>query len=539
MTGARAAAVAALVVLVGLSAVAPVVAQTGSSGQVIGQPELDAVVSNPELEPGTRTTLDLTLSNRARISEGGPAQYEERVTTARGVVVEARPGSAPIEVNSGAVGVGNVPTGTVAVPPIEVTVDEDAAPGTYRVPVDVSYAYTRGVDYDSFGAEYNDFTEEETQYVTVRVRSQSRFAVVDRSSSAQVGDRGSLSVTLENTGSEPARDASVTATSRSDELRFGTGSERSTGYVGAWAPGERRTVEYTVEMTDDATLRDYTVGLTVDYADADGVDRTSRTLRAGVRPAAAQSFALANVSASLRVGEEGTVTGAVVNEGPEPVRSPVVVLSVSNPNVVVDANEYALSDLAPGERARFAFDVTVSSAASAGVQQFSFTTRYRTERGDRRTSDGSEAAVDIAPRRDRFGVALADGTVAAGSSRPVTVRVTNRGDEPLRNVEVKAFVTDPLSSDDDEGVVPRLAPGETANVTVALGADGDALRKRYPVSFDLQYERPDGDVETSRTYTASVRVTPSEGGRFPVGLAVGAAVLVGALGVVGWRRRSR
>jgi hypothetical protein len=419
-----------------------------------------------------------------------------------------------------------------------VTVPEDAAPGTFRVPVEVSYAYTRSVEYDVTGPEYNDFTREETFHVTVRVRDEARFAVVDRSTTAQVGDRGSLSVTVANVGTRAARDASVTVASRSDELRFGTGSVESTAYVGRWAPGERRTVEYTVSMTDDATLRDYTLDLAVDYTDTDGIARAARTLNVGLRPAAEQSFSLANVSAGLRVDEEGTVSGTVVNEGPGTARSPVVVLETANPNVVVDSPEYALPDLAPGERARVEYEVTVSSAASASVQQLSFRTRYRNDRGDARTSDAMETTAEIAPRRDRFAVAVADDRVEAGSDRAVTVEITNNGDEPLRNVEAKAFVRSPLSSDDDEGIVDALAPGETANFTVALGAADDALPKRYPVSFDFQYETPDGDTEVSQTYTVSVAVTEGQSGGFPVWVVAVGAVAVGAVALVGWRRRA-
>lgn len=547
MTGDRTAALAVtLAVLCLASAVTPVVAQTGRSGTVIGSPELTLLESSEEFEPGTRAQLDLTLTNRGRVDRGGPSEYESRVTTARGVVVEARAGSAPIKVNSGAVGVGNAPTGTTSVPPVEITVLEDAEPGTYRVPVDVSYAYTRSVEYGPYSPEYNDFDDEETVYVTIRVRDQARFSVVGSETGAQVGDRGSLAVTVENIGTRAARDTSVVARSRSDELTFGTESSESTAQVGAWGPGERNTVEYTVTMAEGATLRDYTVDLTVDYLDTDGIDRTSRTLNVGLRPAPEQSFSLTNVSTSLRTGEEGRVAATVINEGPEPVRNPVVTLSTSdgngdaNTNVVVDSPEYAVDDLAPGERARVVYTVEVSSATSPGVRQLEFTTRYRNGRNDLRESDRLETQARIEPRRDRFVIETATDGIEAGSGREVTVRVTNNGDEPLTNVEAKTLVGDPLSSDDDEGIVPELAPGETASIVVSLSASSDALAKRYPVSFDLQYQMPDGDTEVSKTYTTAVRVTESEGTGLPlsVPVLVGAVVLVGGVGVFGWRRRA-
>ncbi|WP_379800490.1 COG1361 S-layer family protein [Haloplanus sp. GCM10025708] len=505
---------------------------------MIGEPDLTVLTSTEEFEPGTKAQLRLSVLNRGRIDKGGPSQYENRVTTARGLTVTVNAGDAPIEVNTGSLGVGNVPTGTTAVDPVDITVSEDAEPGTYRVPVEFSYAYTRGVNYDVYGAEYNDFTRTETAYLTIRVRDQARFEVVDSATSAQVGDTGDLAVTVENVGTRTARDASATLTSRSDELTFGSASASSTAYVGGWKPGERRTANYTVALADDAAVRGYTLDLRVDYTDTDGISRSSRPLNIGVRPMGEQRFSLEGVSTSLRVGQDGTLRGTVVNDGPSTVYNPVVRFRSTNPNIDVDSSEYALSTLAPGERADFQYTVGVSSAASASVQQFNLTVKYRNQRGDVRYSDGLETKADIAPQRDRFVVEVADDTIEAGGETALRVRVTNNGDEPLTNVEAKAFVNDPLASDNDEGIIAALAPGESAEFTIALSAAGNALPKTYPVSFDFQYELPDGDSEVSQTYKVPISVTPSQGGGFPTGLVVGAIAVVGLIGAVGWRRRN-
>lgn len=520
--------------------VAPAAAQT--SGQVYGQPSLDVFASTTKFDAGTESELHLTIRNRGRIDQGGPARYEERITTARGLTVEVKSGNAPIEVNTGSLGVDNVPTGTSEVAPVDITVTEDAEPGTYRVPVELSYAYTRLVDYDSFGAEYVDNTRSVTEYVTIRVRDQAQFEVVGTSTTAQVDNTGDLSVTIENVGTQSASDASVTAASRSDEFTFGTSSGSSTADVGRWDPGERRTVEYTVGLTEDATRRNYTVDLDVGYTDTNGITQTSKTLSIGVQPDAEQRFALANVSTALRVGEEGTISGTVRNEGPRAVTNPVVVLSTNNPNVDIDSAEYALPDLDPGERATFEYTVSVSDASSPSVQQFDLTTRYRNDRGDLRTDDTLETTARIEPQRDRFVVEATTDRIEAGSSRAVTVRITNNGDEPLTNVEAKAFLNDPLSSDNDEAIVTALAPGETEEFTIAVSAAAGALPKTYPLSFDFQYEMPDGDTEVSKTYTSAVTVTESAGGGFPLPVplpvVIGALVIVGVVGAVGWRRWS-
>jgi hypothetical protein len=529
-----------LVVLVVVSAVAAtgVAAGQSSSGTVIGRPTLEVYTSTSEVEPGTETELDLVLSNDGRLSRGGPAEYETRVTTARGTSVEVDNGTTPFEITTGRVAVGEVPRGTTAVDPVSITVPETVDPGRYRIPVTVSYVHTLSVEYDSFGApKYNDRTKEETRYITVRVRDGSRFELRGSETTAQIGDTGSLSVDIENTGTRTARDASVVLSSETDELSFGSRSASSTGYVGTWASGANETVNYTVAFDDDAAFRSYSLTARVEYEDTDGIERTSEAMAVGLRPAPEQSFRLRDTEATLRVGEDGTFTGTVVNNGPDAARDPVVVLRSSNPNVDIDSGEYALGDLAPDERGDFAFDVSVSDGASASTQQFNLSVRYRNDRGDTRLSDPLNERVVIEGQRDRFSVEAVDRTVIAGESTTLELRVTNEGNEQLRDVEAKAFVQAPLSSDDDEGIVSTLEPGETATIVIGLATGSNALEKSYPVSLDLQYELPDGDTQVSSTYRVPVTVERQESGGLPfVPVGLGASAVV-AVGLFVWVRR--
>jgi len=525
-------------VLVATLAATGLVAGQSSSGTVIGRPDIEVYASTSEVEPGTQTDLNLVVSNDGQLRRGGPAEYENRVVTARGLSVEAKSGDTPFEINTGRVAVGEVPRGTTAVDPISITVAETVDPGTYRIPITVSYGYTVSVEYRSAGSpQYNDLTRRTTQYVTVRVRDQAQFDVVDTETTAQIGDTGSVSVTLENDGTRPARDASVVLSSSTDELTFGSGSTSSTGYVGQWDPGTNATVDYTVSFDEDAALRNYSLTATVEYEDTDGIARSAERLAIGVRPDPEQTFALRDTDSTLRVGEEGEFAGTVVNRGPNAVRDPVVVFQSSNPNVNVESNEYALEPLESGEAGDFAFDVAVSDGASATTQQFNVTVQYRNERGDRRRSDALSNRVLIEPQRDRFSVEAVNRTVVAGQTTTLELRVTNDGDKPLRDVEAKAFVQSPLRSDDDEGLVSALDPGESATFVIGLSAGGSALEKTYPVSVDFRYELPDGDTEVSKTYRVPVSVDRPESGGPPVlPLALGALVVVG-LGLAVWYRR--
>jgi hypothetical protein len=257
----------------------------------------------------------------------------------------------------------------------------------------------------------------------------------------------------------------------------------------------------------------------------------------GVRPAPEQTFALRDAESTLRVGEEGRFAGTVVNRGPDTARQPVVVFESPNPNVNVESNEYALDTLEPGASGAFAFDVEISDAASATTQQFNVSVRYRNERDDVRQSDPLNERVLIEPKRDRFSVEAVNRTVVAGGTTTLELRVTNEGDDPLRDVEAKAFVQSPLSSDDDEGLVSALDPGESATFVIGLSASGSALEKDYPVSIDFQYQLPDGDTEVSETYRVPVSVEQREGGGLPfLPITVGALAVTGLGLLVRYRR---
>jgi uncharacterized repeat protein (TIGR01451 family) len=526
--------------LVSLLVVALVLTSTvpASGQEVVGNPVIELSSSDAPLAPGQETTVEVSVLNSGQIDHNGPESAENRVTTARGTTMTVRSGDAPIDVKTGTVALGNVPVG-VQKTPITVEIDEDATPGTYRLPVTLKYDYTKLVDLDAGERTNHEFERTERKYITVRIRNRAQFRIVDHESDVLVGDRGSLSLTVENVGTRTAYNTSLRVQSGSDEVSFGTGSPASTGYAGRIAPGERVTLEYDAAVADNATVRNYSIDATATFEDEKGIARTSEPLSTKLRPRPEQRFALEDVDASLVIGREGTFTGTVVNRGPEPISNPVVVFDPTGPNVAVDQTEYAVGDLEPGERDDFSFTVDVSDGASESVQQFDLRVRYRNAAGDRRVSDQLDARAEFIDAGDRFVVEPVNTTVATGSTTRYRLTVTNNGDDPLRNVQGKAFLDAPLSSDDDTIFVDSLEPGESETVVVDLQVDGDALPKTYSFAIDFQYDLPDGDTELSESYRVPVSATePAQRGRslpLGVGLAV-VAVLVGA-GVVWWRRR--
>ncbi|WP_251343863.1 COG1361 S-layer family protein [Haloplanus halophilus] len=529
----------AAVLLVALLLV-PATPVAATNAVVVGGADLSLSVPDNRVSPGETTTLDVYVVNDARLVRGGPQEFVDRVTTARTTTIDVGEVRG-VDVATGEVPVGRVPEGSHGPVGVELTVPESVPPGTYRLPVTLSYTYTSTVLYDvddpSNDPEYDDVERTRRVSIPVVVEEHPRFRIVGVGTDAQVGGSGTMTVSVRHVGSEAVREASVDLTSANDDLTFG-GAATAESFVGEWVPGETKTATFPVSVVEDAELRNYTVTGRVSYTDADGIAGASNELRSSVRPLAEQAFSLSGVESSLRVDHEGAVSGTVTNEGPLPITDAVVVFEPASPNFDAGETEFAVPDLAPGESAPFAFDVEVSSAADPGSRQLRFVVDYETEDGDDRTSDALTARIDVASERDPFAVEVTESTVRAGGSGRLALRVTNADDETLSDVSAKLFVDDPISTDDDEAFVDELAPGESAEISFEVSVGGGTFPKAYPVSLDFEYDRSDGTTEISDTVRLPVTVEERRGGGLPFGLAVGlgAVALVGAVIVVVRRR---
>jgi hypothetical protein len=534
MTATRPLAVALAVCCLLPAAVVPAL----GAGEVIGSPDVDLFSPDNEVTPGEEVVLPVYLSNSGDLRRAGPEEYVNRVTTARGLTFTVGPGSAPVDVDTGRFPVGSVPVGTAGPYDVALTVDEDAAPGTYRLPVRVEYTYTLFVDYGTTPPEFVDRTYDQRQYLSVVVRDVPRFEVVDVTSTVSVGGRGDLAVTVENVGTDPARDATLTLDSPSDEVLLGTRSTSSRAFTGTWEPGETRTFEFAARATSDAVVREYPMNARVTYRDRDGIQRTSRELTTGVTLAPEQTFAVSNLSDSLYVGEPGTIRGTITNTGPRTVSDAVLVYRSSNPNVVPDDGEVSLGRLAPGDRRQFAFEVAVSERASATEQQLNLTVRYRDEGGNRQASDALEPAVSVSPEREWLRVTPGETTFVVDSENRMTVRIRNVERLPLGNLVAGLTVDAPFTTESRTAYVDELRPNETATLAFELTVSEDAVPTRSSVRVNVTADRPDGETIHVDTYDVPVTVVAQAGPTDTTVLVAGTvAVLVALAGGWWWLRR--
>lgn len=497
------------------------------ANDVGGSPDLDTYVTNPNIVPGQTNQVAVTVANDGNLRFGDQSRAE-LVTTARNVRIDAE-ADGPLSVESGTLALGGVTTTAASEALIDINVPENTDPGTYSLDFKITYSYI---------SSGSDRTVTVSRSADVRVRNDARFQVVDVTSDAQVGDSGTLSVELENTGQEPATRADVELTSAAGALTF-SGGTSSTARIDELAPDETATVTYDVEVAANSAVRSYAVTGGVTFKDPDGITRTDETLSFGVVPLDEQEFSVDNVSTDLRVGENGDLMGTVTNEGPEPARNVVVRYADDSPNVVPIEDAVAVGTLAPGERADFRMPFEINTEAEAVGRVADLSVRYRNDDDERRTYDEIEAVYRIGPERDEFTVEVDDREIEAGSTATVDVTVTNNLDEPMSNVEARLFADDPLSSDDDEAFAASLDPGESATMTFTLSAAGGATLKTYPVSLDFRYDDADGDSQLSDTFRTAVTLTESSGGS-SLGPLLGGVAVVGVLvgGVVYYLRRN-
>ena len=514
-------------------------AQASESGDVVGNPDVTFTTSSEPLSADTTDELTVSIVNRGQVIQHGPSQYEDSVMTARGLTFEVKDENTPIDVQTGQVSVGNFPTGSTE-KTVSVTVPDTAEPGTYRLPVTYKYSYTRHIRYGPSGpTEGSDSTRTKTDSITVEIKEDARFEIVETNATTQVGDDNDISFTLKNTGSEIARGANINAESQSGSLTFESGDASSTASVGDWEPGEVRTVTYSAALESDAPVRGYSVNLAVNYDDIDGIDRTSDPITTTVQSTREQEFALSDVESQLRVGEDGDLVGTVHNDGPLPARSVVVQYTGEDQSVIPTEDSTAVGTLEPGQSETFSLPIAISGSAQAGLRSLDMAVKYRNEEGETRTFQDLAVDAEIAPERDRFGTMVENRTIQAGGTRAVDVAVTNNLNEVASDVEVRLFADDPLDTGDtDTGYVQSLDPGETKTLTFELTTTGSAtVGSTYPISLDFRYDDTEGDSHLTKTYRIPIDVTESEEGGLPLPVIAVALLVLGVGALVIYRRQ--
>ena len=496
-----------LVLTVGMAAL--VVLSGTALGAVTGSPDIDATLVDNTVAPGEETTLDVVLVNSGTVKSGSTNdKLTNEVTTARGLTVSMNTGGAPITVQTNKQAVGTFPEGTTEVP-FDISVDEDAKPGKYQIPVRLEYEYTNFIS-ETDGAR-DESSVSRTIDVTLKVSEQATFDVVDVESNARVDSTGAVAVTVENTGKEAASDASVTLTSRSQDITVG-GAEAGSRFVESWDAGEQRTFRYRVGAATNAEPDAYEFGLAVEFDDEDGARQTSPESSVGITVARAQEFTVTDIESDAPIGSSGTYAVTIRNEGP-------VVANLATVNIVSESSDVTFGRASsanqfigtwePGEERTVRVEANVSSDARETVYALSATIGYQDPEGDSAASDPIPLGLRPEPEQ-AFELRDVNASLRAGTDGRIQGTLTNVGDRPVRNV-VLHWESDHsnLSPQETQYALGDLAPGESAPVEFGVDVSDSADAGPRQFDFSASYRAPDGERESGDTIEVRANVDPS------------------------------
>ncbi len=366
-----------------------------------GEPELSATLAGTnEFAPGDTTALAVVIENRGlnevKIVQSSIISREDLPNTAKLVRVTLEQENAPFSVKTDTQMVGDIPGGASTQAAFTVTFDEDAAPGMYAVPLSLEYTYLSYAE--QFGADTMKYTYSTRQValpLQVRVTPDLSIDVIDiRTDSLNVGTEGYLTLQVQHTGHEQA--ASAVVSIARDETSPLVPTDSSV-YVGSFAPGEVAECTFKVAVSGDAEEQVYPLTVFVEYEDEEGADATSGTETIGVEVGGKIDFSVVSDTAALSPGEKEVIEVTYENTGAATVYNAQARLSAVDPFSSNDDTAY-LGDLAPGESATAAFEVSVDSGATVKTYGLDSEIRYRDALDNSQISDTMKVEVEVVPR---------------------------------------------------------------------------------------------------------------------------------------------
>ncbi|MBX0323810.1 sialidase [Halomicroarcula sp. F13] len=495
-----------------LTVVALLLSAGTAAAAVTGSPDIDVTLADNTVSPGEETTLDVVLVNTGDLDTGSSRNpsLNSEVTTARGLTVGLGSRDAPISVRTSRQSIGSLVAGPPETVSFDVSIKDGAKPGTYRVPVYLSYKYTNFISETEGTRDQASVTT--TEYVTVRVSDEATFDVTNVESAARVGSTGTVAVTVENTGDEAARDASVTLASRNQDLSVSGGTEGSR-YVEVWESGEQRTFRYRVGAAGSAEPEPYEFGFSVAFDDADGVRTQSVGSSVGIALDPEQTFSVTDVDSDVPVGASGTYEVTLRNDGPTRVEFATVTLTTQSSDVSFGRSSTATQFVGtwePGETRTVRVKTNASSDAERRVYALSAKVGYQDPEGDSGASDDIPLGLQPQPEQ-QFGLSNVTASLQAGEDGRLEATLTNEGPRVANNV-VLNWDSDHsnLSPQETQYAVGDLEPGESA--TVSFGVDASESADAGPRQFDFStvYRDATGDRHEGDTMEVRADVAGSE-----------------------------
>ena len=386
-------------VLMLLLALLAVPGSAAGAKYLYGNPELSATIAGTnEFAPGAETGLTVIISNsglnthKIAIPSLPP---DDLPNTAKLVTVALKSNDAPFTVKTDPQFLSDIMGGAALPATFNVKVADSAAPGTYTLPLEVTYTYLQ--DAEDYGdlLRYNYQKKTETLPLTVLVTPGLRVEVLNvQTRSLNVGTEGYVSMTLKNIGHDAADKAVAKVARNGASPLIPTDSN---AYIGTFAPGETVDVKFKVAVADSAEPQSYPLDLVVAYEDYEGKSTASRPVTIGLPVGGKIDFDVASPTVTLHPGGKSILEIAYRNTGAAKVYNAQARISAVDPFTSSDDTAY-LGDLAPGETATARFEVSIDADATLKNYGIDSEIRYRDDLDNSKISDTMKVQVALEKR---------------------------------------------------------------------------------------------------------------------------------------------
>jgi len=361
-----------------------------------GNPELSATIAGTnEFAPGAETGLTVIISNsglnthKIAIPSLPP---DDLPNTAKLVTAALKSDDAPFTVKTDPQFLSDIMGGAALPATFNVKVADSAAPGTYTLPLEVTYTYLQ--DAEDYGdlLRYNYQKKTETLPLTVLVTPGLRVEVLNvQTRSVNVGTEGYVSMTLKNIGHDAADKAVAKVARNGASPLIPTDSN---AYIGTFAPGETVDVTFKVAVADSAEPQSYPLDIVVAYEDYEGKSTASRPVTIGLPVGGKIDFDVASPTVTLHPGGKSILEVVYRNAGAAKVYSAQARISAVDPFTSSDDTAY-LGDLAPGETATARFEVSIDADATLKNYGIDSEIRYRDDLDNSKISDTMKVQVAL------------------------------------------------------------------------------------------------------------------------------------------------
>jgi hypothetical protein len=381
--------------LIGIMPVLAVDTYHGSS------PQMSAAISGVnQFTPGQDVTINVLVRNSGvndiKFITTGTIDRDDLPTTAKMVTVGLGPGTAPVIIRSDPQNIGEIKSQGFVTVPILAKILANASVGEYQVPLTIRYTYLEYADNDAADTLQNHYRAvSETIPLTLQVKPQVKIDVIEAvSENLHVGSGGYLNLTIQNTGFEDGKKATVKI------LRNGLSPiipTDSSVYVGDFPRNGIITCRYKVAVSGDAAQQTYPVDVAVTYENRDGDIVTSATDTVGIPVGGKLSFSAISVPARVIPGSDNVITVEYRNNGDATAYNAQARISAVDPFTSSDDTTF-IGNLKPGETATARYQVHAGDEAEVKSYLLDAEIRYRDALDNSQVSDTFKVTVQVEPK---------------------------------------------------------------------------------------------------------------------------------------------